>query len=62
MPDASQKPHPHELQSDLDLLIEMAKEPKRDEEAIRRHVHSLKEKLDHFTHREGTRSGDGSAG
>jgi hypothetical protein len=50
MPDAPQKPQPHELQSDLDLLVEMTKEPKRDEEAIRRHLASLKTKLDHFVH------------
>ena len=61
MPDASQKPHPHELQSDIDLLVEMTKEPKRDEEAIRRHLASLKAKLDNFVHREGTESGGGSA-
>ena len=60
MPDASKKPHPNELQSDLDLLIEMAKEPKRDEQAILRHLQSLKTKLDHFVHREGTHTGDGS--
>ena len=61
MADASQKPHPDELQSDLDLLIEMAKEPKRDEQAIRRHLESLKAKLDKFIHKQGTRSDGGSA-
>jgi len=51
MADAEQHPHPKELQSDLDLLVEMAKEPRRDEEAIRRHLESLKSKLDKFVHR-----------
>ena len=61
MADAPQKPHPNELQSDLDLLIEMAKEPRRDEQAIRRHLESLKTKLDKFIHRGGTHSeGDSS--
>ena len=50
MADASQDPHPHELQSDLDLLIEMAKEPRQDEQAIHRHLESLKTKLDKFIH------------
>ena len=61
MADASQKPHPDELQSDLDLLIEMAKEPKRDEQAIHRHLESLKAKLDKFIHKHGTRSDGGPA-
>lgn len=61
MTDASHEHHPDELQSDLELLIEMAKEPERDEQAIRRHLESLKTKLDNFVHREGTHSGGGSA-
>lgn len=60
MPDASQQTHPDELQSDLDLLIEMAKEPRRDEQAIRRHLESLKTKLDKFIHEKRTHSGGGS--
>ena len=50
MPDASEKTHAHELQSDLDRLVEMAKEPKQDEQAIHRHLESLKAKLDKFIH------------
>jgi hypothetical protein len=50
MPDPSQKTHPDELQSDLDLLIEMTREPKRDGQAIHRHLQSLKAKLDDFVH------------
>jgi predicted nucleotidyltransferase len=53
MPDSAQKTHPEELQSDLDLLVEMAKEPKRDAEAIHRHLESLKSKLDKFLHERG---------
>jgi len=61
MSDAPQKPHPDELQSDLDLLVEMAKEPRRDEQAIRRHLESLKTKLDKFVHDRGSHAGGGSA-
>lgn len=56
MPDAPQETHPHELHSDLDLLIEMVKEPRKDEEAIRRHLESLKTKLDKFIHHTHTES------
>lgn len=50
MPEASEKTHPHELQSDLDLLVEMARDGRHDEEAIHRHLESLKAKLDKFIH------------
>lgn len=60
MSDPSQKTHPEELQSDLDLLIEMAREPKRDAAAIRRHLDSLKSKLDSFVHEHGIHAGDSS--
>jgi hypothetical protein len=53
--------HPDDLQSDLTLLVEMTREPKRDEEAIRRHLESLKSKLDKFIHESRSHSGDGSA-
>jgi len=63
MPEPSQKTHPEELQSDLDLLVEMTREPKKDAEAIRRHVHSMKEKLDKFVHEHGVHhEGGHSAG
>ncbi|HTU30460.1 MAG TPA: hypothetical protein VMF07_13840 [Solirubrobacteraceae bacterium] len=61
MPDSAQKTHPEELQSDLDLLVEMAKEPQRDAEAIRRHLHSLKAKLDKFVHERGVHHDGGAA-
>jgi chaperonin cofactor prefoldin len=61
MAEASQDTHPDELRSDLDLLIEMAKDLEHDEQAIHRHLESLKTKLDKFIHR-GTHGGGGSAG
>jgi hypothetical protein len=60
MADASQDTHPDELRSDLDLLVEMAKDAKQDEQAILRHLESLKAKLDRFIHKNRTDSGDGS--
>ncbi len=62
MAEASQDTHPDELRSDLDLLVEMVKDAKHDEQAIHRHLESLKTKLDKFIHKKGTRSGGGSAG
>ena len=41
--------------------FEMAKDANHDEHAIRRHLESLKMKLDKFVHARGTRSGGGSA-
>lgn len=57
MPEASQDPHPDELQSDLELMIEMIKDARHDEEAIRRHWESLKTKLERFIHQRGGGSG-----
>jgi hypothetical protein len=62
MAEAPQDTHPDELRSDLDLLVEMVKDAKHDEQAIHRHLESLKTKLDKFIHKKGTRSGGGSAG
>ena len=61
MSDSAQQTHPEELQSDIDLLVEMAREPKRDAEAIRRHVEALKAKLDKFIHERGVHPGGGAA-
>jgi hypothetical protein len=61
MADASQDTHPDEIQSDLDLLIEMAKDVEHDEQAIHRHLESLKTKLDNFVHKHTAGSGSGSA-
>jgi hypothetical protein len=60
MAEGSQDPHPHELRSDLDLLIEMAKDVEHDEQAIRRHLESLKAKLDKFIRDRGAHSGGDS--
>ncbi len=61
MPDSAEKTHPEELQSDLDLLVEMAREPKRDAAAIHRHLESLKSKLDKFIHERGVHHDGGAA-
>jgi hypothetical protein len=61
MPDSAQKTHPEELQSDLDLLVEMAREPGRDAAAIHRHLESLKSKLDKFIHERGGHHDGGAA-
>jgi hypothetical protein len=61
MAEASQNTHPDELRSDLDLLVEMVKDAKHDEQTIERHLASLKTKLDTFIRRRGTDSGGGSA-
>lgn len=61
MADDSHDTHPHDLQSDLDLLVEMAKEPRRDEQAIQRHLASLKAKLDKFVHERASHSGSSAS-
>jgi hypothetical protein len=61
MAEASKDTHPDELRSDLDVLIEMAKDVEHDERAIRGHLESLKTKLDKFVHKQRTHSGGGSA-
>jgi hypothetical protein len=60
MAEASQDTHPDELRSDLDLLVEMVKDAKHDEQAIHRHLESLKTKLDTFIHKKGSHSDGGS--
>jgi hypothetical protein len=61
MAEGSQDTHPDELRSDLDVLVEMVKDAKHDEQAIHRHLESLKSKLDTFIHKKGTHSGGGSS-
>jgi hypothetical protein len=56
MAEPTQDPHPDELYSDLNVLIEMAQDAKQDEQAIRRHLESLKAKLDRFIHKAKTDS------
>lgn len=60
MADGSHDVHPEELQSDLDMLVDMARDAKQDEQVVLRHLEALKEKLDHFVHR--NKAGSGSAG
>lgn len=54
---APQDPHPDELYSDLNVLVEMANDAKHDEQAIQRHLESMKMKLDRFIHNARTHSG-----
>jgi hypothetical protein len=61
MAEASQDTHPDELRSDLDVMIEMAHDLKKNEQFIDRHLESLKTKLDKFIHEKRTRAGGGSA-
>jgi hypothetical protein len=42
-------------------LIKMAKDAQHDEEAIHRHLESLKAKLENFIHKKGSGSGGASA-
>jgi hypothetical protein len=62
MAEASQDTHPDELRSDLDVMIEMANDLKKNEQFIERHLESLKSKLDKFIHEKRTHTGGGSAG
>jgi hypothetical protein len=66
MAEGSQDTHPdglrpEELRSDLSLLIEMSKDAKHDEQAVQRHLESLKTKLDKFVHSRGSHPGRGPA-
>lgn len=61
MADASQDAHKDEIYSDLDMLVDMVKDAKRDEQAILRHLESLKAKLDKLVHTSRHHSGGGSA-
>jgi hypothetical protein len=61
MPDSAHKTHPDDLQSDLDLLVDMVKDQRRDAEAVRRHLESLKAKLDKFVHEHGHHHGADAA-
>jgi hypothetical protein len=57
MAEASKDPHPDELRSDLDVLIEMVKDAKQDQQVIHRHFDALSAKLHTFVHKHGTQSG-----
>lgn len=62
MTEGSQDTHPDELRSDLDVLIEMARDVDHSEEATKRHLDALKTKLDTFVHKNRAQSGGESAG
>ena len=59
MAEAPQDTKSDELHSDLDLLIDMVRDAKHDEQVVVRHAESLKAKLDHLIHK-GSASGAGS--
>lgn len=60
MAEAPQDTNPDELRSDLDMLIDMVNDAKHDEQAVLRHLESMKTKLDGFIHRHRAESGSGS--
>jgi hypothetical protein len=60
MAEGSQDPHPDELYSDLDMLIDASRAADRDMEKVHRLLESLKAKLDKFVHHS-TRSHSGGA-
>jgi hypothetical protein len=60
MAEGSQDPHPDELYSDLDMLVEASKAADRDVEKVHRLLESLKAKLDKFVHSTRSHSGGGA--
>ena len=62
MAEGSQDPHPNELYSDLDMLIDASKSADRDVEKVHQLVESLEAKLDKFAHSMRSHSGGGPAG
>jgi hypothetical protein len=62
MAEGSQDPHPDELYSDLDMLVDASKRADRDVEKLHQMLESLKAKLDKFVHSSRSHSGGGSAG
>lgn len=60
MAEDSQHAHTEDIYSDLDVLVEMAKDSKKDEQAIERHLESLKAKIEKLIHRQGSHSGGSS--
>ena len=62
MAEGSQDPHPNELYSDLDVLIETARAADHDVEKVHQMLESLKTKLDKFVHSTRSHSGGGPAG
>ncbi|MGO9499950.1 MAG: hypothetical protein ACLQA5_25045 [Solirubrobacteraceae bacterium] len=62
MAEGSQDPHPDELYSDLDMLVDASKAADRDVEKVHRMLESLKAKLDKFVHSTRSHSGGDPAG
>jgi hypothetical protein len=62
MAEGSQGPHPDELYTDLDMLVDASKRTDHDAEKLHEMLASLKEKLDHFVHSSRGHSGGGQAG
>jgi hypothetical protein len=62
MAEGSQDPHPNELYSDLDMLVEASRNADRDVEKVQQMLDSLKTKLDKFVHSARSHSGSSPAG
>ena len=62
MADGSQEPHPDELYSDLNVLIDASKRGDHDVEKLHEMLESLKRKLDKFVHSSRSNPGGGQAG
>lgn len=62
MAEGSQDPHPDELYSDLDMLVDASRAADRDVEKVHRMLESLKAKLDKFVQSTRSHSGGGPAG
>jgi hypothetical protein len=59
MAEGSQDPHPDELYSDLDMLVDASKRTDRDVEKLHEMLASLKTKLDKYVHSSRSDSGGG---
>ena len=57
MAEGPQDPHPRELYSDLDVLIDASKRADHDVEKLHEMLESLKTKLDKFVHTSRSHSG-----
>jgi hypothetical protein len=62
MAEDSKAPHPDELYTDLDMLVDASKRTDHDAEKLHEMLASLKAKLDHFVHHSRSHSGDGQSG
>ena len=57
MAEGSKGPHPDELYTDLDMLVDASKRTDHDAEKLHEMVSALKAKLDHFVHSSRSHSG-----